>query len=62
MSDKRNDPPFMPTEDPLMPKHHDVPLLSPLQGEEKKLDESIPGGRYMVNGVLVDCNGKEIKA
>jgi len=36
-------------------------VTSSLQGEEKKLDESIPGGRYMVNGVLVDCNGKEIK-
>jgi len=57
MSDKKDtfiiDAMPMPFVSPVFP--------SPLQGEEKKLDESIPGGRYMVNGVLVDCNGKEIK-
>ena len=53
---EKKDHTFTPSEDPLVHK----PLIpSPLQGE--KLDESIPGGRYMVNGVLVDCNGKEIK-
>jgi hypothetical protein len=28
---------------------------------ELHMDETIPGGRYMVGGVLVDCNGKPIK-
>lgn len=38
------------------------PAPTPLQGEERKADETVSGGKYIVNGVLVDCNGKEIKA
>jgi hypothetical protein len=29
--------------------------------EEKKPDKTIPGGKYLVNGVYVDCNGEPIK-
>lgn len=29
--------------------------------EEKKLDKTIPGGRYIVNGQTVNCNGEPIE-
>ena len=31
------------------------------EAEEKQLDETIPGGRYIVDGKTVDANGNEIK-
>jgi hypothetical protein len=33
----------------------------PLQGLERKLDETVPGGRYIVNGRLVNANGEPIQ-
>ena len=27
----------------------------------QKLDETVPGGRYEVNGTIVDANGKPVK-
>lgn len=36
---------------------------SPIKEESKpkKLDETIPGGRYLVDGVWVDANGKRLE-
>lgn len=37
---------------------------SPEKVEEapvRRSDETVPGGRYIVNGVLVNCNGEPIK-
>jgi colicin import membrane protein len=27
----------------------------------ERVDETIPGGRYLVNGILVDCDGKPLE-
>ena len=32
-----------------------------LAAEAAKLDLTAPGGRYMVNGILVDCNGRRVE-
>ncbi len=37
------------------------PEIAPI-ADVKPLDETIPGGKYMVNGFLVDANGNPIKA
>lgn len=31
------------------------------KAEEVQLDETVPGGRYEVDGKLVDANGNELK-
>jgi len=31
------------------------------EAEENKLDETVPGGRYEVDGQLVDAEGKKVK-
>ena len=31
------------------------------QVAERRPDETVPGGRYLVNGMFVDCNGKPLK-
>lgn len=30
------------------------------KSDSKKIDETVPGGRYEVNGMIVDANGVEI--
>lgn len=30
------------------------------EAQEKKLDETVPGGRYLVNGVLVNADGEPV--
>jgi hypothetical protein len=37
------------------------PLISATPAREEPLDKTIPGGRYIVNGRLVDCNGEPIE-
>jgi hypothetical protein len=27
----------------------------------ERLDETVPGGRYLANGILVDCDGKPLE-
>jgi hypothetical protein len=31
------------------------------EAAEKQIDTTVPGGKYEVNGVLVDCNGEPLK-
>lgn len=33
----------------------------PTPEPDRKLDETVPGGRYLVDGKLVDANGEPIK-
>lgn len=38
-----------------------IASATPAREEAKRLDRTIPGGRYIVNGRLVDCNNEPIE-